>query len=346
MTGVLYCPGMPRHPFEPLYRPVLKDAFHAAWAEKRYWPVALLAGITLTSSVYDIGGRVLNLFAVPTVPGNAWGMMWVRATGVWSQMSLGDTIIGGLKVFQLTVFFLLVVFAVMALSFIAQGALVYALGTRSRGRSPKLKEAFTVGARAFWPILVLNLCVMIVIWSVRALIAISLSGAIQNTTSLSYLSYIVAFGAFVVIAAAMIMIQVFALNAMILQGATLAQALERASHVLARHWVVALEAAALLFVITIGASVLVVAINMLLGVPLFMLAVLAATFQSKLLLAITLYLAVFLFVAAMLAVGGFLIELHYATWTILYRKIGEGGAVPKLHRFVRALTHGYRVPGA
>ncbi|HWQ99948.1 MAG TPA: hypothetical protein VN397_03830 [Candidatus Methylomirabilis sp.] len=337
---------MPRHPMEPVYRPVLRDAFRVAWEEKRYWWVALLAGITLTGSVYDIGFRVLNMSAVPRVSGDTWGMLWTRAVVAWPTLTLGDTILGGMKVFQIIAVFFLVLFTAWALSLIAQGALVYALGARRGARSPNVKDALTVGARALWPILVLNLFVMIVLLSVRGLMTIALSGAIQNTTALSYLAYIVAFLAFVVVAAAVIMIQVFALNAMILQGATLAQALDRAARLLADHWVVAVETAAILFVITAGASVLVIAVNMLVGVPLFLLAIISLVFQSKALMLLTIYTAVAIFVAAMLAVAGFVIQLHYATWTILYRKLGEGGVLPKIHRWVRWFTHSTHVPGA
>lgn len=337
---------MHRLPHEPLYRPVLRDAFRAAWEEKHYWWVALLAGLTLTGSVYDVGWRLMNAGAVPAIPRAVWGALWQRAVSVWSGFSLTDTILGGLKVFQLTAFFLIALGAVFVFSVIAQGALVYALGARHRGRSPKVKEALTVGARALWPVLVLNLFVVAILLAARGLLAIALSGAITNTTALAYLAYIVAFLAFAIISAAAVMLQVFALNAMLLQGATLVQALERGASLLAKHWVVAVEATALLFVITLGASFLAIAVNMLLGVPLFMLLILATVLQSKALLWLTLYTAVTLFVAVMLALGGCLIQLHYAAWTSLFRRFGEGGVIPKIHRWVRWLTHGYHVPGA
>ena len=331
---------------EPDYRPVLRNAFHAAWEEKRYWWVALLAGMTLTGSVYDVGWRMMNAFAVPSIPGGVWNSFWIKAAAAWPKLSLTDTIIGGMKVFQITAFFLIILFACFAASMIAQGALVYAMGAKRSGRSPGVKEALTVGARALWPVLVLNVFVMLVLMATRGLIAIALSGVVSNTTALSYLAYILAFIAFVIVSVVVIMIQIFALNAMILQGSTLAQALERGAELLAEHWIVAVETAALLFVITVGASVLIVALNMVVGLPLFMLLILAAILQSRVLLALTLYVAVALFILSALAVGGFLIQLHYATWTFLYRKLGEGGVLPKIHRWVRWLTHGYHVPGA
>jgi hypothetical protein len=43
---------------------------------------------------------------------------------------------------------------------------------------------------------------------------------------------------------------------------------------------------------------------------------------------------------------GYLVTLQYATWTLLYQRLGEGGALPKVHRWVRQFVHGFHVPGS
>jgi hypothetical protein len=47
-----------------------------------------------------------------------------------------------------------------------------------------------------------------------------------------------------------------------------------------------------------------------------------------------------------LGVFGFVIQLHYTSWTLMYRKLGEGGVLPKLHRLARSFIHRTSVPGA
>ena len=52
---------------------------------------------------------------------------------------------------------------------------------------------------------------------------------------------------------------------------------------------------------------------------------------------------------AALIAGGFvaaamLTQLQVATWTFLYRRLGEGGVVPKLHRWIRNLVGTFSVP--
>ncbi len=331
---------------EPLYRPILRSAFQIAWQEKRLWWIALLAGILLTGSVYDIIWRGLNALAPQASLSSILAQLWQVAAQSWPALSVSDTIFGAINVFLITGLFLILAFAVFAASVIAQGSLVYAIGHLKKGRKVLLKDALTVGARALWPVLVLNILALSVLWATRALIGMALSFVVLNTTSFAYLFYLLAFVVFVVISIAAVIIQLFALNAMILQGATLAQGIERGYHLMKRHWVITAETAAILFLISIGSWILVIAVNMLLSIPLFMLLITAVYLKSTILYWVTLYATIAAFILITLAVGGFVVALHYAAWTLMYRRLGEGGVLPKLHRLVRAFTHAHHVPGA
>jgi hypothetical protein len=341
---MLYSLHMPRLSAEPVYRHVLRDAFRLAWEEKWLWPISILAGVLLTGSVYDIMGRVVGMIAIPTGPNGDIQYFWMKASSGWSGLSLSDTIFAGISVLEFVALFFLIIFAVFAISVIAQGALTYALG--SRKRMDHLKEAITVGARAFWPLLVLNLFAVAALWASRTFVGVILSWSLLHTSALSYLLYLFTFIVFVAFSAVIIMIQVFALNAMMLQGATLAQAIERAAKLVKNHWLVATETATALFVVSLGAWIIAVAVNMVLGIPLFVLIIVALLLQSKLLMWTVLFLAIVIFCITMLGIGAFLVQFHYATWTLLFRRLGEGGVAPKLHRWIRTLTHGTNVPGA
>jgi hypothetical protein len=330
---------------EPLYRPVLREAFATAWREKRFWWVALLAGMIMTGSLYDVLWKGLNSLAPQGSVSATFAGLWGNAVTAWGGLSITDTVIGAIDVFLLSSFSIIMAVAVFGIASIAQGALVYGLGHMRRARPPRVKDSLTVGARAVWPIMVLNIFALSVLWAMRALIAIALSFTVSDTTAASYLLYLAAFVAFIALAGATVIVQIFALNAMILQGATLAQAIERGVMVFRRHWVISVETAAILFVISVGAWILTVALNMLMSVPLFMIAMIAVFLNSGLLFWATLYIGILLFFAIMLAIAGFVIELHYATWVILWKRLGEGGVLPKVHRWFRSLLGIAHVPG-
>jgi len=329
-----------------LYRPAIRDAFQAAWKEKRYWFIALFAGILLTGSIYDVVWRGLNSLSPQASITSTLVPFWAAMTESWAGLTLTDTILGGVGVFLITTFCIVVAFSVFGASCIAQGALVYAMGNRRRGETPGVRAALTVGSRAIWPVATLNLFALAVLWAVRSLISIALVISVTDTTVFSYLIYLTAFVVFVTLAVAVVIIQIFALNAMILQGATLAQAIERGVMILRRHWVISLETAAILFVLSIGAWILTIAVNMLLAIPLFMLSITAAVLNVTVLFWATLYVGILLFILILLAIAGFMIVMHYATWTVMFRRLGEGGAMPKVHRFFRSLFGLTHVPGA
>jgi hypothetical protein len=335
---------MPRFSQEPVYRHVLRDAFRLAWEEKRLWPISVFAGVLLTGSVYDVVGRVVVLLTNPQSWNETVQYFLTNASHNWSGMSLSETVFGGITVFEFTVFSLIIVFAVFAVSVMAQGALTYALGSRSRMNH--LKEAVTVGARAFWPLFVLNILSVAVLWASRTFIGVVLSWAISQTSIFAYFLYLLTFIVFVALAAATIMIQVFALNAMVLQGSPLAQAIERGARLAKDHWLVAAETATGLFIVSLGAWIIGVAVNMVIGIPLFFVLIVSLLLQSTPLLWTVLYLGIAIFIITMVCVGAFLVQFQYASWTLLFRRLGEGGVAPKLHRWIRTLTHGTRVPGA
>lgn len=336
---------MPRKLDEPLYRPVLREAFAMAWREKRYWWVALLAGMLLTGSLYDVVWKGLNSLAPQASISSTVGPLWANAVDAWGGLSITDTIIGAIDVFLLSAFSIIIALSLFGIASIAQAALVYGLGHGRKDRSPKVRDALTVGARAVWPIMVLNIFTLAVLWAMRALIGIALSFSVIQTTTLSYLIYLIAFVAFIALALGTVVIQIFALNAMILQGATLAQAIERGFLVLRRHWVISAETACILFVISVGAWILTVAVNMLMSVPLFMIAMIAVFLNSSILFWATLYIGILMFFFIMLAIAAFVIELHYATWVLLWKRLGEGGVLPKVHRWFRSLLGITHVPG-
>ncbi len=328
---------------EPIYRPVLREAFTLAWKEKRLWIVSVLAGITLTGSVYDVIWRGMNALAPKASILGAISPFWMKATETWPGLTVSELVIGSLNVLLITAFLLLITFAIFASSIIAQSTVVYALGARRRGRIPTFRDALTVGARALWPVLALNIMALCVLWATRALIAIALAFIAEQPTALTYLLYLVSFIVIIAIGALAIVIQVFALNAIILQGATLAQAIVRGFEVVRRHWVTVVETAAILFVISVGAYVLTITASLLLALPYALLLLISVVVKSGFLFAAISVIFIALFVMILLLVFGFTVQLHYATWTLMYRRLGEGGVLPKLHRIARRFIHGKRI---
>lgn len=328
---------------KPVYRDVLRHAVNVAWNDKRSWILSLLAGILLTASSYDVLWNALRGITDQgsslTTPGAAF-MAAIQRLGA-SGYDRTIAVIGGV---EMLLAIALVILAVLGLSCIAQGALVHALGARRRGRVATLSESFRVGAGAFWPLAALNACTAASLWILRLLPSLPLSFAIQEQSTVSYIVYMISFIIFVALAFFVVILHIFALNAMILQGASLGEGFRRGYELWKKHWVVVVETAVMQAAIAVGIWFLFVLVLMLSMIPIIALIIVSGIVQSAGLFTLTLFLAIMLFLFELIPTAAFTIQLQYAVWTFLYRRLGEGGVVPKLHRVFRGLTHSYKVP--
>jgi hypothetical protein len=330
----------------PVYRDVLSRALRSAWEERRFWPLAFCASLLLTGGIYDVIWKALSsvtdqgvLMQIPTGQAHALGALFL---GAFSSVPNILNLVTGIQAVILVAILLL---ALTVLSCICQGALVYAIGAIHRGNRPDVRHALQIGGAAFWPIAALNALSLTTIWILRFLIAFALSLALGSSDAVNWLSYFISFLLFGTLVFIISIVQVFALNALILQGAPISEAILRGYLLFKKHWIVALETTGLLLLVAMFVGAVFVCLYFLLMVPLFA-AILAAMYlRSPGLLYGAMGLGFAVFVIGTVAASAFLTQLQYAAWTILFRKIGEGGVLPKLHRWIRDISGGYgRIP--
>jgi hypothetical protein len=329
---------------EPLYRDVLKHAFRTAWHDRQYWLLALLAGILVTAGSYDVLWRAVTTISEQ---GGALSLpIGERVVEAFSRVR-GDgldrfiSVLGGIEMLMLLT---AIVLAVGILSCIGQGGLVYVLGARHRGHEIRLAEAFRVGGRMLWPVIILNVLTFAALWVLRFLASLPLFLALEHTTATTYLIYLVSFAVFVLLSLIVAVIQIFSLNGVILQGATLSAAVHRSYEMFKRHWVVIVETAVLQVLLTVGIWFVIVIALLVLMLPIFLLALIASALQSSAIIGIAFVVGSLAFVLCLISAAAFTIQLQYATWSYLYRRLGEGGVIPKLHRVIRSMTGFFSAP--
>lgn len=318
----------------PLYREVIKESLAVAWHKRWLWPFAIVAGILQTGGILDVilyRARTLSSQGhdLATSP---WFQAWIR--GVLSARGSTLTVwFMALGMIQGILYASLLVGAFLAISVIAQGALVFGLGGRLRGRIPTFRECLTMGARAFWPVAALNVVTLGLLWLAHFLVLIPLTFSIESPTVLTVITYFLAYLLFLLAAVALTTIHLFALNAILLQEATLMQALVRSYTLFKRAWILVLETAGIL--LALGTAVMAAAMLLFLvaGIPVFVIVISAALLQYPSVVVIGTDVLVGLFGLVMLTAGAFTIVFQYATWGRLYIRLGEGGAIAKLHRW-------------
>lgn len=324
---------------EPVYRHVLRQAWHFAWREKRYWFLAFFASFLLTAGTYDIiGNSYLHILQQNEIMSGVAGPMldidWNGMGGITNILSA----------FEGVILICVIILALLAFSCVAQGALIYCIGAAHKGEKAPVKKALGIGARAFWPIATLNVLVLLVYAVAKFLIAAFLNIALADGSVLMGLIYVAIFVVLMAVVFAITIIQIFALNAMILQGASVSDAILRGYTLFVRHWVVSVETALLLALVSILFNFFITYVLFIGAVPVVLAIITASVIQSPIMFWSILALAGIGLGIVILASIAFLAQLQYACWTFLYRKIGEGGVLAKLHRLARSIFSSYSVP--
>lgn len=323
---------------KPIYREVLTHAIRTAWNDRRYWVLALFAGMLATAGSYDVlWSAVMSILSQGQTMSGSIGVILVQSVNIVRASAFDHWLIaaGGVEVL---LFMALIGLSIAVISCASQGALVFAIGARRKGDQPTLREAWQVGARAVWPIIALNVLVFGVLWILRFLVSFPLFLALANTNATTFLVYLVSFVVFVPLAFFTAIVQIFALNALILQGAPILDAIRRGIEMVRRHWLVIIETALLQIGISVGIFILFFVAVLCGMIPLFAMILLAAAAGSVSLFSLSMAVAAIAFVLGLIFAASFTIHLQYATWTYLYRRLGEGGVMPKLHRLFRSAT--------
>lgn len=320
----------------PLYRVIVPASLRSAWKERWLWPIALLAGLIQTGGIMDallISTRDARFQAV-TLFDASWGQSFAA---MWARVAAAPDWIGAILAGQSLFMGAVVVIATLALALIAQGALVFGIGGQVRGRKPGFRECLRMGTRMLGRILALNIITLGLSWLARFLMVLPLGLYAQDPTPGLALASVGMSILYVVVVLSLTAVHFFALNALVLQESHVAKALERGLRLLRDSWLTVIEIAVILFSIGIATMAVALVLFLVMWLPLFLLMLGTALLNMTALFSFLYFLSILLFLLIMLMAGAFNLSFQYRAWHHLFLRLGEGGAVAKLHRWLHAL---------
>ncbi len=316
----------------PLHREVLREALRHAWHSRSLWVFALFAGFLQTAGMYDV---LLNSFqqTVGEVrmasagwiaqfggPGK-WGMMWdaISAPGAWSRMLMGA----------------LLALIIIAISLIAQGALVAGIVAKAKGQSARFKDLIITGFRHLPRIALLNLITLGIIALTRSFLLIPIVLFMRGASVWNLLGTLVAFIVFAFAVVIMTSLHRFGLQILMTQSVGLWEALFKACRLFQRSWVIIIEKAFLLLLM--GAGILCVAFiaSIVASLPALGLLFGGEMIHSRTLAMIGSALSWFVFFGGIILAGMFTITFQYSAWNGMYRRVSDGWAMSKFHRLAK-----------
>lgn len=318
----------------PLYREIIPAAIKGAWRHRWLWPIALLAGLVQTGGIVD--AVLLSLRRIHLESVTLFDASWADSLNtIWGRIVGAPDWIEAILQAQSFVVGLTVVLATLVLSFICQGALVYGIGGSVHGKLPGFRESLHVGAKNLGRVVALNLVTLGLTWLARFLMLVPLAVFTEEPSASLALASIGMSVLYILAVLSLTAIHFFSLNAIILQDAHVTPALERAAMMLRTSWLTIIEIALILFgvgMLTLGLGL---GLFFAMAFPIFLLQLGAALLNMEALFVFTNFIITLLFFVVMLSAGAFNLSFQYRAWNLLFVRLGEGGAVAKMHRVLR-----------
>lgn len=318
--------------FRSFYREVVPASFKTAWHERWMWPWAIFASAIVSGGLFDVAANIFHsvrgtgsLLLTPAIFQTVQG--WVRdfsvnpGNGAYNVINIVVTILVSVGVFLLTC--------------VAQGVLVYGHGGRAVGKDTLSRTAVKSGTKHVWQVLGLTLVTGFLAWIIR--FALLIPYVLSQRTPSVVLTLVSIVGALVYLALTVLLIatHLFALNAIVHQGARFAEAILRAWDMARREWLHLIELGFVLWLINALAITAAVLAFGVMGVPIFLVMVAAALLGNPTVLYATYLFGTILFVVIMFITAAITVSFQYGVWHNLFLRLGEGGLSPKIHRLVR-----------
>ncbi len=324
----------------PLHRPVISEAFRAAWHERRLWAFALFAGILQTAGIYDVVAASLRQMT-QQISNASQTWLWSFGTPLGNEM-FRDAFTSGETLQRLLVGGVLALLIVLC-SLLSQGALVAGLHARARGRLIAWKNLVTIGFRHLWPVLLLNVITLGAIAIARTFVFIPFLYAARATSVWNVLGALVAFVVFVLAVIFFTSVHLFSLQVIINQNSHLLDALAKSILIFKKSWLIVIEKGLLLLVIGFGLLIVAFASFVILSFPWILLLLAGLLTHSVLLATLGWAILLLVFLAAVGLVGMFAITFQYGAWGGVYRRVAMSSASAKLHRFFRWLKEEFHL---
>jgi hypothetical protein len=321
----------------PVYREIVPPAVRDAWRERWLWPLALLAGLLQTGGILDaflVSSRDAGLQSV-----TLFDASWTASFhAMWANIAKAPDALGSVSAVEGVILSLTIIVITVGLSLIAQGGLVYGIGSIRAGR-PGLRDCLRAGARFLPRILALNIVTLGLMWLARFLMLLPLTLYAGGPTPSLALASVGMTLVYVIAILSLTAIHFFALNNIVLHDRHVAESIERGLMLLRDSWLTIIEIAIILFCVGMATFIGGLLLFLAMGLPVLLILLGAALVNASLLAEFAWFVWSMLFVLIMLMAGAFNLSFQYRAWNNLFRRLNEGPAVAKIHRVLHGLIN-------
>jgi len=323
-----------------VYRPIFKKAWEITKQNRFLWLFGLFAALAGNGGIYEI---LIKGFGRIVSEGEANLMMskWAWITEFLSFPRLEDIYVRSpLFVSLLWVLFFAILVALAFLIWLivtSRGAIIASVKKIAGRKKTDMREGWTDGKKYFWPVLGLNLLSkaltfgLLVLITVPAMIFLTGQG---GNVGLNLLLYILAFVIFTSLALFVSFMAVYATCFVVMERKSFVESIRLSWKMFIKNWLISIEMAVLLFLITIAAGVGIMLFTFLYMIPVALLLFAFSYLELSIGFWFVGFLATLGWFVALFFAGAILSTFQFSSWSLLFIEINKKKIWSKLLRFV------------
>ncbi len=320
------------------YRSILKQAWVIVWTHKYLWFFGLFASLTVAGGSMEYR-YITQVFSNGVVNGSYQGLNSLLAISelgqkIWFGLIdlFSQNIIVIINSFTILLLALTLIVTITWFAVSSQAALIdrikRILSAKKKASDSSIRSGLAVGNEHFWSVLGLNILIRLLISFSFFIISLPLLFMVISDSLILTIAYTILFTIFVPIALSLSLIVKYAISARVLENKSIINSFEKAYKLFLNNWLISLELAMLLFLISFFSSVVILISLAIVAFPFIWLGLVFSINWLAILVIILCIVAVTVF-------GSILTSFQVASWTDLYIKLNENKGASKLERLFR-----------
>ena len=323
-----------------VYRPILKKAWEITRQNKFLWIFGFLAAaLAGNGGVYEI---FIKGFERATSQGEILSQKtnWLWNLGIFTFPRLEEIyekaplFVSLFWIISLAV--LIVLGLIIYFSITSRGALISCVKKITGKRKTDFGDGWTAGVKFFWPIFGLNVLARTLIFGLLVLITIPAMFFITGGGggfAWNLFFYILTFVVFTGLALFISFMTIYSSSFVVIDNLTFFEAIRASWRLFIGNWLVSIEMALILFLITLGVGVGIIIFSALCFIPVSLLLVAFAYLELSACFWLVIFLAVLGWIAALCFLGAALSTFQFSAWTLLFLELNKKIVWSKLLRF-------------
>jgi len=311
-----------------VYRPILKKAWKITKENKFLWIFGFFITILTSGGEFNLLISKLSNLSNETVSfffKNLYHFQFLKTPNTFLRTYLS---LPPYSFIIYTILSLVIIFLLLLLSVSSQGAIIKATKQIDKEEKVGIKNAFKEGKKLFWPMLGSNILGRILIYSILLIISLPFIFILIKTKTLLYLCFII----YIVLTVILSFIIRFSYCYVVLENKNPIQALKSAISLFFKNWVVSLEMAFIIFLITILTGFIIILSIILALLPLFLIYLIFQSLNFSFGLNLITPLAILIFIFIFITLISFLTTFQYSSWVLLFMRLVKEKVPSKISR--------------